>query len=57
MKSYAKFGYAASLRFRITVEKPQWWGQNHLSARATSEGYLLAAMFLLSFLCNASLDD
>ena len=28
MKRYAKFGYAAPFRFRVTLEKPQGGGQN-----------------------------
>ena len=28
MKRYAKFGYAAPLRFRVILEKPQGGGQN-----------------------------
>ena len=34
MKRYAKFGYAASFRFRVILEKPQGGGQNDPPTRA-----------------------
>ena len=68
MKRYAKFGYAAPLRFRIILEKPQGGGQNdphhgegqrhpprraHLLVQLGDDLHVAASQFGLLFLQQA----